>query len=144
MFTAILKEKLRSAMIEVGDAITKRLLPKIKSINEELEFLGDIGWDNIGMFLANNIGEVLNFAGQVVSIQAQILGLKISGKNLPKLELMVPGITNHFTPTRVLIVLEENANLELIQTTLGSNHSYQNHLIEISLLVIYTHHNSLH
>ena len=74
----ILKEKLRSAMIEVGDAITKRLLPKIKSINEELEFLGDIGWNNIGMFLAENIGEVMSFAGQVVSLQAQIFGLQIT------------------------------------------------------------------
>ncbi len=63
----------------------------------------------------------------------QVLGLKVTGKDLPTLEVLIPAESNCFNATRLLLVLEEEAKVEVVQVFLGSNFSAQSHLIEIEL-----------
>ena len=64
---------------------------------------------------------------------SQVLALRIEGKKLPPLELICPASPQEFSPTRVLLILEENTQLDLLQVILGSHNSGQSHLVEIVL-----------
>ena len=65
--------------------------------------------------------------------QKDVLALKVEGDNLPPLELIMPANENILNPTRVIIILEEKAKLELLQIALGSGCSAHSHLLEIHL-----------
>ncbi len=63
----------------------------------------------------------------------QILALKIEGKELPPLELVIPSQAGFFSPTRVILLLEKNTKLDLLQVVSGSENSAQSHLIDIEV-----------
>ena len=63
----------------------------------------------------------------------EILALKIGGDNLSKMELIIPAHKNALNSTRVILLVEEKAKLELLQVVLGSECSGHSHLIEIHL-----------
>ncbi len=63
----------------------------------------------------------------------QLLALKVEGRNVPPIELIMPAQTGEFVPTRVIILLEEQSKLELLQIALGSGNSTHSHILEIHL-----------
>ena len=63
----------------------------------------------------------------------QVFGLHVKGQNLPPLELVIPAEKDTLIPSRVIIEVEEEANLELLQVVLGSNNSAHSHILEIHL-----------
>ncbi len=63
----------------------------------------------------------------------EVLGLKVEGKNLPLIEIVIPSQRDSFIPTRVIIFVEENAELELTQIIQGSQNSVHSHVIEVHL-----------
>ncbi len=67
------------------------------------------------------------------ALTSELLAFSVSGRNLPPMELISHAKTNELCPTRVLIVLEENAELELLQVVLGSDFSAHSHLVEIHI-----------
>ncbi len=62
-----------------------------------------------------------------------VLALKVDGSDLPPLELVINARPSELSATRVVLVLEENARLDLLQVVLGSRHSAHSHLLEIHL-----------
>ena len=63
----------------------------------------------------------------------KVLALRIKGKDLPPLELIMPAEKDTLTPTRVILVVEEKVKLELLQIALGSGCSAHSHVLEIHL-----------
>ena len=63
----------------------------------------------------------------------EVLALKVEGNNVPPVELIMPASDNALNPTRVIIVIEEKAELQLLQVALASDSSAHSHLIELHL-----------
>ncbi len=63
----------------------------------------------------------------------QVLALKIQGRDLPPIELVIKSTPDSFNPTRVLLILEEKARIDLLQVILGENNSAESHIVEIHL-----------
>ncbi|WP_320666605.1 Fe-S cluster assembly protein SufD [Prochlorococcus sp. MIT 1307] len=63
----------------------------------------------------------------------QVLAIKVGSENPISLELVMPSEKNTFTPTRVIIIMEESASLQLLQVALGSENSAHSHILEIHL-----------
>lgn len=62
----------------------------------------------------------------------EVLALRVNGR-VPPLELVMPASPNEFSATRVVLILEEKADLELLQIVLGCGSSAQSHVLEIYL-----------
>ena len=89
--------------------------------------------DNLGKIvkstnIRNDISVCLN---QVFSLD--ILALKIKSNFNQSLEIIIPSIEQKSISTRILLLIEEGAKLDLLQILLGNINSAQNHLIEIKL-----------
>ena len=89
--------------------------------------------DNLGKIvkstnIRNDISVCLN---QVFSLD--ILALKIKSNFNQSLEIIIPSIEKKSISTRILLLIEEGAKLDLLQILLGNINSAQNHLIEIKL-----------
>ncbi len=63
----------------------------------------------------------------------EILALKIKQNLNQSLEIVIPSIEGKSISTRIFLLIEEGAKLDLLQIFLGNNNSAQNHLIEIKL-----------
>ncbi len=61
----------------------------------------------------------------------QILAFKVNENNLPGIEIIIPANSKDFNSKRILIHLEDNAELNLLEVILGSESSAQSHIIEI-------------
>lgn len=55
---AMLRNNFQNIMIEIGNIIIKAVQPAIEEANKEFEKLGNIGWDNIGKALGENVGQI--------------------------------------------------------------------------------------
>ena len=64
---------------------------------------------------------------------AELLALKVKSNFNKSLEIVIPSIKEKSISTRVFLIVEEGAKLDLLQVFLGNNNSAQNHLIEIKL-----------
>ena len=64
---------------------------------------------------------------------AKLLALKVKSNFNKSLEIVIPSIKEKSISTRVFLIVEEGAKLDLLQVFLGNNNSAQNHLIEIKL-----------
>ncbi len=62
----------------------------------------------------------------------QVLALHVKGE-APPLELIMQADSDELSSTRVVLILEENAQLDLLQIILGSGNSAQSHVLEIYL-----------
>jgi len=76
--------------------------------------------------IKNDISVFLNQASS-----SELLALKVKSNTNKSLEIVIPSIEDKSISTRILILLEEGAKLDLLQVFLGNNNSAQNHLIEI-------------
>ncbi len=63
----------------------------------------------------------------------ELLALKIKKNLNQSLEIVIPSIEGKSISTRIFLLIEEGAKLDLLQIFLGNNNSAQNHLIEIKL-----------
>ena len=64
---------------------------------------------------------------------AKLLALKVKSNFNKSLEIVIPSIKEKSISTRIFLIVEEGAKLDLLQVFLGNNNSAQNHLIEIKL-----------
>ncbi|WP_413683276.1 Fe-S cluster assembly protein SufD [Prochlorococcus sp. MIT 1011] len=78
--------------------------------------------------IKNDISVCLNQASNL-----QLLALKIKRNSNQSLEIVIPSIEGKSISTRILLLVEEGAKLDLLQIFLGNHNSAQNHLIEIKL-----------
>ncbi len=62
-----------------------------------------------------------------------IIGLRIKGNDIPALELVMQAKEKEFIPTRILIIIEDKSDLELLEVLVGANKSGQSHMIDIYL-----------
>ncbi|ABX08010.1 Fe-S cluster assembly protein SufD [Prochlorococcus marinus] len=63
----------------------------------------------------------------------QLIALRISESNSTGLELVIPKNINQLSFSRVLIIVEKGANLNLLEIILGANKSAHSHVCEIHL-----------
>ncbi len=89
--------------------------------------------DNLGKIvkssnIKNDISVCLNQASSL-----DILALKVKRNFNHSLEIIIPSIEEKSISTRIFLLVEEGAKLDLLQIFLGNNHSAHNHLIEIKL-----------
>ena len=94
--------------------------------NQEIE-------DNLGKIIKstnikNDISVYLNQASS-----SELLALKVKRNFNQSLEIVIPSIEGRSISTRIFILMEEGAKLDLLQIFKGTNNSAQNHLIEIKL-----------
>ena len=64
---------------------------------------------------------------------SELLALKVKRNFNQSLEIVIPSIEGKSISTRIFLLIEEGAKLDLLQIFLGNNNSAQNHLIEIKL-----------
>ena len=64
---------------------------------------------------------------------SDLLALKVKSNFNESLEIVVPSIEENSISTRILLLVEEGAKLDLLQVFLGDKNSAQNHLIEIKI-----------
>ena len=97
-----------------------------KLTNREIE-------DNLGEIVnSNNIeNDISVYLNQASS--TKLLALKIKRNFNHSLEIVIPSIEEKSISTRILLIVEEEAKLDLLQVFLGNKNSAQNHLIEIKL-----------
>jgi len=89
--------------------------------------------DNLGKVvnsskIKNDISVSLNQASS-----SELLALKVKRNFNQSLEIIIPSIEEKSISTRILLLVEEGAKLDLLQVILGNYNSAQNHLIEIKL-----------
>ena len=89
--------------------------------------------ENIGKIVTstnikNDISVSLNQASS-----SEILALKVKRNMNESLEIVIPSIKGRSISTRIFLLIEEGAKLDLLQVFLGKNNSAQNHLIEIKV-----------
>ena len=89
--------------------------------------------ENIGKIVCstnikNDISVCLNQASS-----SHLLALKVKRNSNQSLEIVIPSIEEKSISTRILLLVEEGAKLDLLQIFLGNHNSAQNHLIEIKL-----------
>ena len=94
--------------------------------NKEIE-------ENIGIIvnssnIKNDTSVYLNQASS-----SQLLALKVKRNLNQSLEIVIPSIGEKSISTRIFLLIEEGAKLDLLQILQGNNNSTQNHLIEIKL-----------
>ena len=110
------------------EAVLNVNLPKgIEKLNKrEIE-------DNLGKIVkSTNIrNDISVYLNQVFSLE--ILALKIKSNCNQSLEIITPSVEKKSISTRILLLIEEGAKLDLLQIFLGNSNSAQNHLIEIKL-----------
>jgi len=76
----------------------------------------------------NDISVSLNQASS-----SNLLALKVKRNFKQSLEIVIPSIEGKSISTRIFLLIEEGAKLDLLQVFLGNLNSAQNHLIEIKL-----------
>jgi hypothetical protein len=89
--------------------------------------------DNLGKIvkssnIKNDISVCLNQASS-----SDLLALKVKRNFNQSLEIVIPSIEGKSISTRIFLLVEEGAKLDLLQIFTGNNNSAQNHLIEIKL-----------
>jgi len=67
------------------------------------------------------------------SIAEEILGLRIIGKEFQSLEIIINATSNHLIGTKILIILDKEAKLNLLEVLIGSKNSAISHATEIYL-----------
>ncbi|MBW3041129.1 SufD family Fe-S cluster assembly protein [Prochlorococcus marinus] len=109
---------------------------KVNDINlpNGIETLTDIEIEkNVGKIVkSNNIKNDISVSLNQAS-SSNILALKVKNHFNGSLELVVPSIEEKSISTRVFLLLERGAKLDLLQVFLGNNNSAQNHLTEIKI-----------
>ena len=89
--------------------------------------------DNLGKIVkSTNIKKDISVSLNQAST-SELLALKVKSNFNKLLEIIIPSIKETSISTRIFLLLEEGAKLDLLQVFLGNINSAQNHLIEIKL-----------
>jgi len=94
--------------------------------NKEIEL--NIGKIVKSANINNDISVSLNQASS-----SNLLALKVKSNFKQSLEIVIPSIEGKSISSRIFLLIEEGAKLDLLQVFLGNHNSAQNHLIEIKL-----------
>ena len=110
------------------NSVSNTNLPKgIEKLNDK-EIENNLGKIVKSTNIKNDVSVSLNQASS-----SNILALKVKSNFKQSLEIVIPSIEKKSISTRILLLIEEGAKLDLLQIFLGDNTSAQNHLIEIKL-----------
>ncbi len=123
------EKSMKRLILNASNSIIEDIdLPKgiTKLSNREIE-------ENIGSIIKtchvkNDLSVSINQAAS-----SDLLALRINHNVTQSLEIIIPSVQQHMISTRVIIILEKGAKLDLLEVVLGNNQSAQNHLIEIKL-----------
>lgn len=81
---SMLKNSIQAIMIEIGNVIIEIIQPKIEEVNGEFAKLGEIGFDNLGKAVKENIPVIMNALVNTMSIafnqiekRSKLMGLTI-------------------------------------------------------------------
>ena len=89
--------------------------------------------DNLGKIVkSTNVKKDISVSLNQAST-SELLALKVKSNFNKSLEIIIPSIKETSISTRIFLLLEEGAKLDLLQVFLGNINSAQNHLIEIKL-----------
>jgi len=80
------------------------------------------------MDIKNDISVFLNQASS-----SELLALKVKSDINESLEIIIPSIEGNSISTRIFLLIEEGAKLDLLQVFLGNHNSTQNNLMEIKV-----------
>ncbi len=103
----------------------------VKNLPDSIEILSE---DEILKYYSNNFdgnNNLLNIFNQ--AINNDIIGLKVKSTNTINLDLTISNLEKELSPTKIIIVVENNCQLNLLQVIKGSILSAHSHLIEIHL-----------
>ena len=120
-------KKIERIIIHPNEDININLPNGIEKMNDrEIE-------ENLGKIVRstnvkNDLSVCLNQASS-----SELLALKVKSNFNKSLEIVIPSIKEKSISTRIFLLVEEGAKLDLLQVFLGNNNSAQNHLIEIKL-----------
>ena len=71
----MLRNSFQNIFIEIGDIIIDAILPSIKSANEALQTLGEVGFDVVAQRIFNNFDNIGDIAAEAVGILGDRLGI---------------------------------------------------------------------
>ena len=81
---SMLKNSIQAIMIEIGNVIIEIIQPKIEQVNGEFAKLGEVGFDNLGSAVKNNLPVIMDAFKQVMFIafnqiekRSALMGLSI-------------------------------------------------------------------
>jgi len=63
-----LKQNVNNILRTIGDALIKIIQPKIKVLNDALQTLGDIGWENVAKTMIDNWDKAFETMGQLAKV----------------------------------------------------------------------------
>ncbi len=122
------EKSIKRLILNTNKCILEDILPEgiTKLSNREIE-------ENIGNIIKtcnikNDLAVSINQAAS-----SDLLALRINQNVTQSLEIIIPSVQQQMISTRVIIILEKGARLDLLEVILGNNQSAQNHLIEIKL-----------
>ncbi len=122
------EKNIKRLILNTNNAIKDIDLPKgiTRLSNREIE-------ENIGDIIKtcqikNDLSVSINQAAS-----SDLLALRVNHNVTQSLEIIVPSVTQQMISTRVIIIIEEGAKLDLLEVILGNKESAQNHLIEVKL-----------
>ena len=122
------KDRVRIIINPNENAIINIKLPEgIEKLNDR-EIEENIGKVVKSSNIKNDISVSLNQASS-----SELLALKVKSNFNESLEIVVPSIEGKSISTRIFLLIEEGAKLDLLQVFIGTNNSAQNHLIEIKI-----------
>ena len=67
------------------------------------------------------------------STASNVLGLEISGQDIPPIEFLLPAELNGLNSTRIFLKIGKNTNIKVAQVIFGSKNSAQSHLMEMMI-----------
>ncbi len=99
--------------------------------NETIERIND---DDVIKYLSDNnlINQSSNFLATLNNaINNNLIALKLKSKEIQSLEIVIPNSKKELSTSRVILIVEEGASLEILEVIKGSEFSAHSHLIDI-------------
>ena len=104
----------------------------MKSLPKEVKILDENELTDILNFSSNQINNIEDWCLSInESCASKILGLKIKKNSKVNLEIIIKSQVKALNPSRILIIIEENAHLDLLQVIKGEDKSANSNLIQI-------------
>ncbi len=130
---------IRSMAVPPSDGVRLVLSPSLQSIDDQKlpkEFRQITGAD-LERLLSSNIPNSASDKDWAIGLNqataGTVLALRVKGCNPPPLELVAEAQLDRFSPSRVVLVLDSNTQLDLLEVILGKGCSAQSHFLEIHL-----------
>jgi hypothetical protein len=102
---AMMKNGFQAIMIEIGNVLIEQIQPSIESINKEFSELGEIGLDNFGRAISNDLPLILNSMKQAFFVVIETIEDRVGLMGLTIKEHIsdaIPGIDGDFKQIKAM------------------------------------------